>query len=82
MLKVKNHRDFACFDYISTTSKHYKLGDVVFKVEDNEVGVIIQIHDEREFRSDMFGNFCVSEVKPAKLSDVKKYRNDLLNDLT
>jgi len=81
-MKVKNHKQFAKFEYISGTSSKMKLGDIVLKdakkEEDIEIGVIIQIHDENEYRTDMFGNCHIDELVMATKEDIKKYRPKLL----
>ena len=81
-IKVKNHKDFACFDYISKTCPHHKLGEVMFRPETNEIGVIIQIHSEGEYRTDMFGNCCITEVRNATLSEIKEYRPKIIKDIS
>jgi hypothetical protein len=87
-MKVYNHLDFARFDYDSGTSTLFALGDVVLKKADpdynsdgDEIGVIIQVHSEFEYRTDMFGNCCNSEIRIATLDEIEKYRPELLNDM-
>lgn len=80
-IKVKNHKNFACFDYKSNRCSKHKLGDVVFRPETDEIGVIIQIHSEGEYRTDMFGNCCLSEIKNATITEIKTHRPDLVKDL-
>ena len=72
-MKVKNHKDFACFKYESGTAKNVQLGDVLIKTvhkdfpdEKPEIGVVIQIHSgtnysncDDEYRTDMWGNGCL-----------------------
>ena len=74
MINLENYKDFACFDYISGKCSKHILGDVVIN-EHNEIGVIIQIHEEGEYRTDMFGNCSISEIRPATLEEITKYRN-------
>lgn len=81
-MKVKDHKKYCCFDYVSTTEEtKYELGDIVIKeYEDDkpEIGVVIQLHDRGELRTDMFGNCCNSEIRLATLDEIKQYRSDLL----
>ena len=83
-MNIKNYKNYACFDYKSVESKTHKLGDVVIKDGDNgdipEIGVIIQIHGENKFRTDMFGNASTSEVRTATDEEIVKYRPNLLNE--
>lgn len=78
-MRVENHKDFACFEYVSETSNRYKLGDIVFKKQDKEIGVIIQIHNDDEFRTDMFGNCDYSEIKLATQKQIEKFRPELMS---
>jgi len=75
-MKVSNHKDYIFFTYISKKSSLYSLGDIVINKE-NEIGVIIQIHEEQEFRTDMFGNCSASEIRLANEDEIRKYRFDL-----
>lgn len=85
-MKVTNHKEFAYFDYESVESTKYKLGDILCKYPDilsdekPEIGVIIQIHDELEFRTDMWGNSCDSDlITEATIKQIERFRPDLLN---
>jgi len=87
-MRVKDHKKYACFDYISNECDNpFKLGDVVFKAKEydgtpcNEVGVVLQIHDSGELRTDMFGNEHISMLKLATKSQIKKYRPAVAKDL-
>jgi len=87
-MKVKNHKDFCCFEYTSTTEKtHFELGDVVIRfdpldVDDlPEIGVVIQVHDCDEVRTDMFGNACIDDLLFATYEEIKEYRKELLTQL-
>lgn len=79
-MKVLDYNKFAYFDYESVTSKRFQLGDIVINKE-NEIGVIIQIHDNDEFRTDMFGNCDYSEIKKATKKEISTYRSELLKDI-
>lgn len=80
-INFNNFKDYACFDYISqvTPQDAYKLGDVVIN-QYNEIGVIIQMHYHGEFRTDMFGNAHVSEVRPATEAEILKHRPNIKTD--
>ena len=85
MLKVTNHKDFCCFDYENETSKGYQLGEVVYKnykgLQTPEIGVVIQTFSDGDFRTDMWGMSYESEVRPATLLEIKKYRPKLMENL-
>ena len=90
MLKVTNHKDFCYFDYENETSPTYQLGDVLTKdysklYKDSEqgieIGVVIQTFDDGEFRTDMWGMSCESEVSPSTILEIKKHRPKLLDNL-
>lgn len=74
-MKIFNSKDYALFEYEQNPSKYddFSLGDVVIN-EENEVGIIIQAHGNNEYRTDMFGNCCSSEIKFATLMDIEQYR--------
>jgi hypothetical protein len=77
-----NPKNYTLFDYVSVDCKNdFRLGDVVRKLSDNEIGVVIQIHDENDLRTDMFGNECVDNLKLATLEEVKKSRPSLYKDI-
>lgn len=73
-----NHKEFALFHYEQNPSKtdKFKLGDVVIN-EEKEVGVILQCHGNDEYRTDMFGNCCLSEIKKASPLQITLYRPSL-----
>lgn len=85
MLKVRDHNKYRMFDYENEPCMTYQLGDVLLKkYEDSdrpEIGVVIQTFSDGDFRTDMWGMSSYSEAVPAKLSDVKEYRPNLLLDL-
>jgi hypothetical protein len=83
MLKVKDYSKFRYFDYDNETSFSYQLGDVLIKHYDNqesEIGVVIQTF-EKDFRTDMWGMSYDSEVAYATISDVEKYRPNIIQEL-
>ena len=86
-MRVKNHLDFAKFDYVSDKSNAFQLGDIVFRDgtpdydEGPEIGVVLQTHNDHEARTDMFGNFSTSEVRYATPAEIAKYRPELMDHL-
>ena len=87
-MKVKNYKEHACFErfnYVSTTDETvYQLGDIVIKKYDDEtieIGVIIQLHDTYEFRTDMFGNCCSTEIQLATFAEIEAHREKLIDHL-
>ena len=63
----------------------FKRGDVVIKPkyfdgsECNEIGVVLQVHDQSEVRTDMFGNECTDNLRMATLGEITLYRQDVLD---
>lgn len=90
-ISVTDHKRFVCFDYESETSPGYQLGDVLYKEysehfdsEENqepEIGVVIQTFSDGDVRTDMWGMSCDSEVSPATVEQIKKYRPNLMEYL-
>lgn len=76
-MKIKNYKDYACFDYVSMRLPKYELGHVVINKETKEIGVIIQIHDADECRTDMFGNCDFSQLRLATKKEINKYRPNI-----
>ena len=68
-----------------TTEPHtYQLGDVVTKESEDgiEIGVVIQLHEGGDFRTDMFGNASPNgEISLSTIDEVERYRNEILEDL-
>jgi len=85
-MKVINHREFAMTDYnqFDGEMELFRLGDIVTKVtpDGTEIGVIIQIHDMTELRTDMFGNASISELSLSTLNEIKKHRIKLLPSIS
>ena len=82
-MRVKNHKDFACCEYNQNTDCKdiRKLGQIVHKLDDDGdeyIGVIIQVHENDEYRVDMFGNCGSDEITIAKMCDIKRLRSNLL----
>jgi hypothetical protein len=83
-MKVKDHTKFASFDYESDMSNtSFQLGDIVTKVSEDgtEIGVVIQLHDDGDFRTDMFGNASPSEVTLSTIVEVTLHRKVLLEEI-
>lgn len=68
------------------TKNPFQRGDVVFRSTDEsgddcpEIGVVLQVHDEYELRTDMFGNADASELKLATLPQIVMFRPSLLDN--
>ncbi len=89
-MRVKNEKKYACFDYTDGCNGDpekniHQRGDVVIKPlygydgntdreVCNEVGVVLQVHDEFELRTDMFGNESVSNLRLATKEEVVEFR--------
>ncbi len=83
-MKVKDHKKFCRFDYESNMSNtSFQLGDIVTKSSEDgtEVGVVIQLHEDGDFRTDMFGNASPSEVTVSTIVEVLLYRKELLEEV-
>tara|TARA_R110000868_G_scaffold203970_1_gene451988 strand:+ start:336 stop:605 length:270 start_codon:yes stop_codon:yes gene_type:complete len=68
------------------TKNPFQRGDVVIKpigTDENltpEIGVVLQVHDEYELRTDCFGNESIDYVRLATNEEIQKYRPKLLVD--
>ncbi len=75
-----NHKKYALFNYEQAqeeTLDPFTLGHVVIN-NDNVIGVIIQRHGNNEYRTDMFGNCSINEIKEATQIQIEKFRAELL----
>jgi len=74
-----DYKKYALFDYTSETSPKdkYRMGDVVIHNKTNEIGVIIQVHNPDEYRTDMFGNCHTDEISKATLLNILMNRPGL-----
>lgn len=90
-LKVKNHKEFAHFDYVSEFAPTVKCGDVIYKINPDgpQIGVVLQTFADGDFRTDMFGcesfgksETYQSEVRLATLTEISTIRPGLLPHLT
>lgn len=82
-LKIKEYKKFAYFNYHTNPKLEYLLGTILKKESNDgvEIGVILQVHGEDEYRTDMWGNCCRSEVSFADILDVAKYRPELMEEI-
>lgn len=84
-MKVKDHKKFCAFDYVSDLEcpQEYELGDIVTRdiYGEVEIGVVIQIHSEYDLRTDMFGNSGTDDLDLSTLEEIELFRNKLLPDL-
>jgi hypothetical protein len=80
---IQNFEDYAAFDYENnfSSSDNYLLGNVVIN-DENEIGVIIQVHGDGEYRTDMFGNCSESEIRMATDDEIIMYRPNILKEGT
>ena len=76
-MKVLDYKDFAAFDY-NQTGNIGLLGDIVTN-EHKEIGVIIQVYDNEDVRTDMFGNCCMSEIRLATMEEIQEFQPDILS---
>ena len=80
-MTVNNHNNYRLFEYENHLSNtNFELGQVVIN-QHNDVGVVIQLHEDGDCRTDMFGNTSLSEVRDATLEEITLYRSELLNDI-
>jgi len=80
-MRVKDHKKFAYFHYISQPNVNNVLGDILYRsTEDGEeIGVIIQTYKEGDNRTDTWGNDDVTQL--ATLEQIKRLRPELLNEI-
>ena len=85
MKKLKvDHKRYALFDYSEYLDRNsnsiprpkkvkYDLGEVVFIIPENAIGVVLGCidHECQELRTDMNGMVSFSDIRPAKKSDFK-----------
>lgn len=79
---IVDFRKYALFAYEQAPPEpmdEFVLGHVVIN-ELNEIGVIIQKHKQHEYRTDMFGNCCESEIREASFAEIKKWRPKLIEN--
>ena len=82
-MNFPNYNNYACFDYNQNVSDkdEFQLGDVVIN-DENQIGVIIQMHDTEEFRTDMFGNTDSDQVRLATQWEIDSFRPNIHNEGT
>lgn len=82
-----NHKKYALFAYENgpeelVSKNPFQLGDVVIHNDTKEIGVVIQIHDAFEVRTDMFGNECISNLSHPSFKELTTIKHPrLLIDL-
>jgi len=77
---IRKHKQFALFKYENYPNPNIKLGTLVtYPKDENRIGVVIQTHEDGDFRTDMNGNTSMSEIRFSTVDDVRKYRPDLLD---
>jgi hypothetical protein len=93
-MKVLDYKKYAKFDYTSNECDNiFQLGEIVTLLDNVtkepctndkgviEIGVILQIHDENELRTDMFGNADVDNLRLSTLREITRNRVGLLLDV-
>lgn len=78
---ILNYKDYALFNYKQAqeeTLDPFVLGHVVINGY-NEIGVVIQRHGGNEYRTDMFGNCSINEIREATIEEIQHFRPQLLN---
>lgn len=86
-MKVRDHLKYCRFKYENSLNPtKFVLGEVVTVIdkvggEFGRVGVVINIHDDGDIRTDMFGNYHVDGLRLSTLDEVKDKRPELLADL-
>lgn len=79
MLVIKQWRKFKKFNYKQSVNPNIQLGAlVIYPNDNNSIGVVIQLHDDGDFRTDMNGNTSMSEVRFATLTEVLLNRPKLI----
>ncbi|TXG76179.1 hypothetical protein E6Q11_05100 [Candidatus Dojkabacteria bacterium] len=79
-----NDKNYALFDYEDgpsdqTKRNPFQRGDVVIKLTEyddtpcNEIGVVLQVHDAYEVRTDNFGNEGISRLRLATVEEINTY---------
>ena len=81
-LVIKGWKKFDLSGYKQSFNPHIELGTLVrYPKDENRIGVVIQLHDDGDFRTDMNGNTSMSEIEFATVEDVKLYRPKLIPEL-
>lgn len=72
--KVENWREFVLFDYEQRDDLHHavELGDIVRQKSTGDVGIVIQLQEGMNFRTDCFGNVSLEEVEMMHPSEIKE----------
>ena len=89
-MKVNNHNRYRKFEYENHFSNpNFELGQVLIKINNNgidvengnPIGVVIQLHDDGDCRTDMFGNCGTYDTRLATYNEILEYRKELINDI-
>ena len=84
-MKVLNPLLFSYFDYESAENhgNQFNVGDVVARADEGEIeiGVVLQVYNEHEVRTDMFGNEGSDFLHHTNQHLIKKHRPELLDYL-
>lgn len=91
-MKVTDHNKYRLFEYQNHMSNpNFQLGQVLTKIDrtgkpleeeyGNPIGVVIQLHEDGDCRTDMYGNVCPEEVRLATHEEILHYRPELCDDL-
>ena len=86
-MKVRDHLKYCRFKYENSLKPtKFVLGEVVTVIdkvggEFGRVGVVIQIQEDGDIRTDAFGNYHIDGLRLSTLDEVKAKRPELLADL-
>ncbi len=79
-MNIKNYKEYGYFKYKSAECTEHKFGDVVISKSGEGVGIIIQIHEKGEYRTDKFGNCSLSEIRLATDDEIRELRPELFTE--
>lgn len=86
-MKVKDYKKYCSLLHAEQPKERipcfYGLGEIVTKVTEDgvKIGVVVQLHDANNFRTDMFGDVNFLEVNTSTFEEVCMYRDELLDDM-
>ena len=82
-MKAKNHQGFSftLYNQYPQESHIFELGDIIISTDgEDKIGVIIQLHEDGDYRNDHFGNCTANEIRLATESEIQQHRPKLLLD--
>jgi hypothetical protein len=82
--QVNDHNKYRLFEYETHPDEWVSLGDIVYSIEQDRIGVVIQTHGNGEFRTDMFGNDSFYNCRFATMEEIEAsphYGGKLKDDL-